>query len=218
MHTDLVADMPVLSRLALAYAPRQAKPATTALLALDQQLASIARTTTEPMLGQLRYAWWRDLLTATGPTPGQGNAVATALQSWGEHRHSLAALVDGWEALIVAEDPTAGALQLIEARANAAASLALVVGHPAAMVAAGDAGRRWASADLAQNLSDGPARDAALAQLAASQSRPASLPRSLRSFAILAASANALGPKSPTNRGPGLLMLLSLMRIGLFGR
>jgi len=216
MSADLLTDLPAISRLALAYVSPAAKPATAALLALDHQLGSIARSTTEPMLAQLRYAWWRDVLT--GVQGGRGNAVTAALDTWGERRSHLVALADGWEALVVADDLHTGALQLVEARAGAAGALAQVLGEHGAMNAASEVGRRWALGDLVQNLSEGPARTALLAQLLSVPKSTPSLPRALRSFAILAASTGQTMHNSTTNRVPALPMLLTIMRIGLFGR
>src|SRR3546814_7046937 len=49
--------------LAICYAPRKARAALAALFALDATLADVLRTTTEPMLGQMRLTWWHDALT-----------------------------------------------------------------------------------------------------------------------------------------------------------
>ncbi len=49
--------------LALSYAPRAAMLRLLALFTLDDSLASIPRTTREPMVGQMRLTWWHEALT-----------------------------------------------------------------------------------------------------------------------------------------------------------
>lgn len=66
--------------LATLYAPPAARPGLFALHALDLDLAEVVRTTTEPMLGQIRLAWWREQLQAldAGARPAQPVLAALA--------------------------------------------------------------------------------------------------------------------------------------------
>lgn len=48
--------------LATLYAPRDKRPALFALHALDLELLDVALGTSEPMIGQIRLAWWRERL------------------------------------------------------------------------------------------------------------------------------------------------------------
>ena len=48
--------------LATLYAPSAARPGLFALHALDLEMAAVVRSTTEPMLGEIRLAWWREQL------------------------------------------------------------------------------------------------------------------------------------------------------------
>ncbi len=59
---DLAETLPTMHRLALAYAPGRTRLAWLALLALDSRLAGVLRSASEPMLAQIRLAWWRDML------------------------------------------------------------------------------------------------------------------------------------------------------------
>ena len=57
-----------------AYSPdAKARQALDTLLALDDRLAEKVRTTSEPMLGQIRLKWWHDAITALdkGPPPAE---------------------------------------------------------------------------------------------------------------------------------------------------
>ena len=58
--------------LALSYAG-EGRGALAALLALDDSLATLLRTTREPALGQMRLAWWREALERldTAPPPAE---------------------------------------------------------------------------------------------------------------------------------------------------
>ena len=66
--------------LATLYAPAAIRPALFALHALDLELAEVVRTTTEPMLGQIRLAWWREQLQSldAGARPPQPTLAALA--------------------------------------------------------------------------------------------------------------------------------------------
>ena len=76
-NLDLVtADVKARDRdryLSVLYAPAAARPALLALHGLDLELAQVVASTTEPMLGEIRLAWWRDALLAldAGQVPAQ---------------------------------------------------------------------------------------------------------------------------------------------------
>jgi phytoene synthase len=60
--------------LATLYAPSAIRAAMHAVNAFDLELVQVVRTTTEPMLGQIRLAWWRERLqsiASDAPVPGQ---------------------------------------------------------------------------------------------------------------------------------------------------
>ena len=48
--------------LAVAYAPADKRPALTALFALDERFGAVVSSTSEPMIGLMRLAWWRERL------------------------------------------------------------------------------------------------------------------------------------------------------------
>ncbi|OSZ69044.1 hypothetical protein CAP39_09605 [Sphingomonas sp. IBVSS1] len=66
--------------LACLYAPAGARPGLIALMALDCELAQLVVTTTEPMLGEIRLAWWRERLEGldAGEVPAQPLLAALA--------------------------------------------------------------------------------------------------------------------------------------------
>lgn len=151
----------------LAYAPAQGRAALAALLALDDALALLLRTTREPMLGQMRLAWWRDALAKLDQAPPPGEPVLQALAAEmlprGVAGSEIAALVDGWEVLVAEEALDAAALD----RFAASRAALFVLAGRALGAGEGDpldaAGRGWALADLAHNLDSAEERAEALA-------------------------------------------------------
>src|SRR5690348_17161095 len=99
MTQALLDELPPVQRLALAYAPQQARPATLALLALDARLAGILRRRGEPALAQMRLAWWRDVLQKDKEAWPRGDILLGQLREWRDPV-GLVPLVDGWEALL----------------------------------------------------------------------------------------------------------------------
>lgn len=143
--------------LALSYAPAQARAGLMALLALDDRLAGIVRTTREPLVGQMRLTWWFEALERLDrePPPAEPvlRALATDVLPHGVSGASLAGMIDGWEA-ILSDDPLDDA-NLVEFAERRGAALFEAM---AAVSEARDeqvwlAGEGWALADLSRNLS-----------------------------------------------------------------
>ncbi len=213
LHFD---DLPTECRLALAYAPRAARPLVLGLLALDTRLAGIVRQAREPLLGQLKLSWWRDRLKAEAPVGGHGDPLLALLDQWGRQRSALAQLVDGWEHLL-SEEPLdeAALIAFASARAMACAELAELLDAPEAIAEAGRAGRNWALVDLALGLSD-PAEIALARKIIAEQNwRPVQLPRTLRPLAVLHGLASRKQGAGPLLSGP--VDGLFAVRLGLLG-
>lgn len=142
-------------RLAFAYAPSGRRAALAALWALDGRLAAMALAAREPMLAQIRLAWWRDALYALGR--GGAAPADPLLRSLGDGLApllapgALAPVAAGWSALLDAAEPDA-ALIGEHARLRGAAlfeAAATVLGAPGwPELARG--GRLWALVDLAR--------------------------------------------------------------------
>jgi 15-cis-phytoene synthase len=142
--------------LVLSYAPASARAALGALLALDDSLAQLLRTTREPALGQMRLAWWREALARLDEERAPAEPVLQALErevlSKGLAGASLVPIVHGWEVLIEEEALDREALRRFgEGRGH------LFVAAGAAMAASPqdplfEAGQGWALADLSRNL------------------------------------------------------------------
>jgi len=141
--------------LALTYAGAR-RDALAALLALDDALALLLRTTREPALGQMRLAWWREALERLDHAPPPAEPVLRALAEkilpHGVTGASLVPIVHGWEVLVEEETLDADALRRFgEGRGHLFVAAGRVLG-----AASGDplveAGQGWALGDLAQNL------------------------------------------------------------------
>jgi phytoene synthase len=215
MSVDLTAELPPAQRLALAYAPAFARPATLALLALDARLGAVLRGRREPLAAQLRLAWWRDRLATRQSEWPPGEPLLEALRCW-RAPAGLGALVDGWEALLAEAltPPLIG--EFVDGRAQAFAALARELGSDRASDAE-VAARTWAFADLAANVSSEAERGTVL-EYARNVPPPPRLSSSLRPLAVLA----DLGAAA-LRRGGGPLLAgprsaLAALRIGLTGR
>lgn len=214
--SDFLSELPVERRLALAYAPARARPDTLALFALDARLAGIVRQAREPMLAQMRLAWWRDRLAGSALPPGLGDQLLERLNAWPQ-RAGLVALVNGWEGLLAEPPlPDSAVDAFVRGRAEACADLARQFGlteaaHPAAV-----AGTGWAMAELAGKLGN-PHESARVRQLAQSLDWPAiQLPRKLRAVTVLYGLARRKQGSGDFISGPR--DFLRAARLGLLGR
>lgn len=217
-HAALADDLPPLLRLALVYAPTRARPATLAFFALDLRLGAIVRATREPLLGQTRLAWWRERLLEAPELWPAGEPVLAALRECTGLAAHLAQLVDGWEELLVSDDPAHGVAGLVEGRAKACAALAELLGHSRFAKAVTSAARNWALADLVEHLSPAGGRDQALAELQDRSFDLGRLPHDLRPLAILNALAKRVSSNPDVKLNPSVATFLQIVRIGLFGR
>jgi 15-cis-phytoene synthase len=64
--------------LSVLYAPEDKRGALLALYAFSQEVAAIRDRIREPLAGEIRLQWWRDVISA-GPGGGEGSPVADAL-------------------------------------------------------------------------------------------------------------------------------------------
>jgi phytoene synthase len=213
VHLD---DLPAELRLALAYAPQRSRGLWLGLFALDVRLAGIVRQTSEPMLGQIRLAWWRDRLKAGDAATISGEPLFELLSLWGPQRSALAALVDGWEVLLDDAELTAAALaRFADGRAAACEALAQQLGEGESAALAARAGQGWALAEIALKLSDPAETARAQAAAAAYDWQAIRLPRALRPLQVLHGLARRKQGAAPLLDGPA--DGLAAVRLGLLG-
>ncbi len=93
--------------LAALYVPAARRRALMALWALDLELEQVARTATEPMLDEIKLAWWREALVRldTAPPPPQPllRELAEELLPLGVTGAALAGLEDRWLAWLAGD-------------------------------------------------------------------------------------------------------------------
>lgn len=65
--------------LAALFAPEAVRPHLLALAAFNVEVSRVRQTAREPMPGEIRLAWWREVLEGQGRGDVQGNPVAEAL-------------------------------------------------------------------------------------------------------------------------------------------
>jgi phytoene synthase len=214
----LVATLPAVARLALVYAPFAARRQTLALLALDARLANLIRRSSEPMLAQLRLAWWREAIAGDPASWPQGEPILALLRSWTANEATVGRLVDAWEALTAPSPLPVTALQAFaEGRGAASAALAEAVGRGQDRDAAHQLGSIWALEDLAMRLARDDERALAIA-LADKLPRP--LPRvgrSLRPLRVLAGLSRRRREAGSEQGASSPAAMLDALKLGLLG-
>lgn len=215
----LLGDSPPVLRLALAYAPRDRRLISAAALSLDLRLAQMVRSAREPMLAQIRLAWWRDAL-AGKHADARGDAVLDGLRASAltdDQGQILHGLVDAWETMLVDGDRQPDRQSLC-ARRGAIFRLFADQGEGIDPAGLDQAGSYWAAWDFWRHSADLEEAAAWLgAAQAAAQGWPG-LPRAMRLAAILRGLArNDIQAGQPMAlERPGTLM--RIIRFGLIGR
>ena len=179
--------------LALSYVPAGPRPALRALWQLDAALGAVLASGREPMIRQIKLAWWREALERLDHAPAPAEPVLAALSAnvlpSGVSGGEIAGLEDGWRTLLT-PDPL-GPADLAAYASNRGArlfSLSARMLAPDIPDHVAPAGEGWALIDLARRSGGA---DAAAA-LAAARLRLAPLagrrwPRRLRPLGMLAA-------------------------------
>ena len=218
MSTDLLETLPLPQRLALSYAPRRAHGPTLAVLALDTRLAGIIRAGGEPVIAQMKLAWWRERLAQDPAQWPLGEPLLALLGESGLDCTCLSPLVDGWEMLLADSLDTEGIALFAKGRALAWVAVADAAGHHGADASVERAGRTWALADLAMNL--GTQEETAKVRGAAEEEaeRQAGLPAVLRPLTVLRGLAVRALKRGATEMldGPGAMAMA--LRLGIIGR
>ncbi len=88
--------------------PPAVRPALAALWTLDDRLAAMVAAAREPLLTQIKLAWWRERLAALADDPGSapaGEPLLAQLAAQSAMLGDLVAVVDGHEAMLLADGP-----------------------------------------------------------------------------------------------------------------
>lgn len=208
--------------LAVAYAPRAARLALSALFALDERLGQVVASTSEPMIGLMRLTWWREALEKLDRAPAPAEPLLSALAEYvlphGVTGAALAAIEDGWAALIDGEaDEEAIARHGRERGGNLFAAAATLLG--ARDMRLRTAGETWALTDLSLRHSEQDVRDTArkLALSRASTVPPGRWAAAARALAALYVLARGDAERGQRVQGSPK-RLLRMLALRLFGR
>lgn len=187
--------------------PRDRRAAMAALWGLAERLTRLITAAREPLIGQIKLAWWRDMMAMLAADPAalpKGEPLLAELQAVWAGQGGLNALVDAAEAMLLAGDDAG--------RRDAG----LDFGDTLFRLSGGTGGARWGLL-WAAGLQQGEAEARQLLADARDQSPPprASLPRK-RALLMLDRWAAAIAAADGERhwRSEGLL----LFRIGLIGR
>lgn len=187
--------------------PHARRPAIAALWALAERLTGLLRDVREPLIGQIKLAWWRDMMAMLAADPDslpKGEPLLADLQATWAGQGGLDTLVDAAEAMLVAEDDAA--------RRDAAA----VFGEALFRLSGGGGGARWGLL-WGAGLQQGEAEARALFADARNLSPPSrAIFHENRALLMLDRWAAAIAEADGARhwRSEGLL----LFRIGLIGR
>jgi phytoene synthase len=186
---------------------RARRPAVAALWALAERLTGLLRDAREPLIGQIKLAWWRDMMAMLASDPAalpKGEPLLAELQATWAGQGGLDMLVDAAEAMLVAEDNVA--------RRDAAAGF----GDALFALSGGGAGARWGLV-WAAALQDGAEEAGQLFTEARNRTVPPRASFSGNKALLMLdrwAAMVAANDGDRQWRGEGVLLL----RIGLFGR
>lgn len=185
------------------------------LWTLDARLARLVASTTEPMIGQIRLAWWNDALTDESGAKGRGEPLVDAMRDAQlTPPAGLNDWLDGWEAMIGDTDLVGYA---VGRGGGLFRSLAGEGDVPDWLI---DAGAVWALWDLSGHVSDATVASQAVA-LGRDRLLPAvpQWPRAWRPMRIaytLARHDIMRGQRAPHGLTPRLY--LRLIRVALTAR
>ena len=116
--------------------PRERRVAIAALWAFAERLTKLLLDAREPLIGQIKLAWWRDMMAMLASDPAalpKGEPLLAELAASWAGQGGFAALVDAAEAMLLAEDDAGRRA----AAASFGAALFALSGGGAA------AGKRW---------------------------------------------------------------------------
>ncbi len=205
-------ELPLARRLALSYAPARVRAQVLALLALDERLAQAVSAASEPMLAQIKLAWWRERLQEGPEHWPEGEPLLSHLGSWPGLPAQLLPMVDGWECLLADGLSDAVLRDYAEGRASAWRSIGPAEQAEAVMHSARD----WALADLALHL--GNESEGKRVREMIGQEKVSRLPKELRSLAVLHGLTRRALAKGSVELLDGPAAGLVALRIGLMGR
>jgi 15-cis-phytoene synthase len=176
-------------QLALGYAGARLRPALETLWALDEALGQVVQATREPILGQLRLAWWRDQISNVHGSVTPVDPVLVRLTATFDDRSDfaeLSGLADAWTSLL-GDLPLSDGVLTQYAAGRGALLFRVAAKHVGAQIP-DELGAGWALADFGFRCSDPDTARRALflANDNLSKAGLAAVPLSLTALGVLA--------------------------------
>ena len=165
---------------------------------LDLAFADVVASSSDPNLGAVRLAWWRERLEELDqgklpPAEPRLQAVAGELVPQGASGLELSRLEDAWQPLLHGWNDSAVEGLRLRGRILFATGARLLGGQPADAEAAGEL---WSLVDGARHCSDESVRRSLMAEAKAID-LPRTVPRIVRPLTVLAAvAAPAISPEN----------------------
>lgn len=203
-----------VTRVALASATKH-RSLFHATFGLDTLLGRVVLGSNEPIVSQIRLAWWREKLQVLSAGALDRDPLTALIQSsWGMDTSPLIKLIDGWESFIV--EPKRP-MFFVSAKAELVRAIAEKVGSQSDVDGAVLDAKLWAYADLA-NIADEMTRAWALQEWRKLPSVTHTKARELRPLRVL----GGLARRSLENGGKPMLgdrmSPLVALRLGLWGK
>lgn len=216
MHQPDLSKLAPHYRLALAYAPERQRDVIWTLMLFDQRLAHTMKKGREPLITQMKLAWWRDRFSEDPAAWPDGEPMLGHLRLFGCDVARLQPMVDAWELLLA--DSLGESEMIAFARGRSAGWLLVSRIAGTTDTDARDAAELFALVDLSLNLSR--EEEARAAREIARRRADLRLPRSraLRPLAILAGLARRNLDRNAASLLDGPGALATAMRIGMTGR
>lgn len=214
-------ELPAELELALAHSARETRAALRIFFEFDLRLGRIVAGTNEPMLGQMRLAWWRETLAKPASQRPGGDAVLDAIgEHWQGREGDLSKLVDGWECLLV--QPPLSKEDAIQFLASRRDGVIAAFGKGAQVTPSHEAYGRsawlWACADLAANVSDEDERAILVALGLGDEGKGTKAKCPDRGLAVLGALAHRALKRGGRPLMEGRGASLTALRAAFFGR
>lgn len=217
MNADPSDTLPPEAELALAWSRPEVRGTLMAALHLDRRLGRIVARTREPMLGQMRLAWWREALGKPVAERPRGDAVLDAIGvHWCGREAALVNLVDAWEIFVTTKAlGPKEAVSFGEGRGAFFGAMA-VTGDAAIVQRLAAAGFRWALADAATAISDAEERAAVIGAGLSCGGTTGRMPASFRGLAVLDALASRALRRGGMPLMEGRMAPLTALRAAIF--
>ena len=219
MSDDLVQELPEAMRVALASGGSN-RSIWLSVFALDARIGTYVLGAKEPLLAQMRIAWWRDQLNEPPTRRPRGDILLDLIgEAWGNDAAKLIDGLDGWEALLgTAPLGDAALAEFVDGRESLAEAIAMRLGLPLSAQDARSGGCLWAMAELAYFLPDENDRALARTWMSDAEGDWHNLPKDMRPLAVLAGLAKRSLDKGGVRLMGDRLSPLAALRLSVFGR